>query len=320
MSDLASPARPAAGPGSAQVRIVVHGPPYAGKTTTARALGERLGQPVHTPEEDEDGRTVLFDWMEYVGGRFEGQPICTHLVTVPGHDAARSAHLVASADVVLFVADTTAAGIDASAALLRTVRGQLDEPGATAGLLVQANKRDAPSALPLEEVVRRLDLRPTDEVIETVATDGDGIRQAFVFAVREGLKHLLEPRLSLRSADPSALADELRALDAPAQDEAEPSPFARHEPPRATEPPEATGPPEPPVAVEADAPAEPAAIVEPAARPGSGEPVPTRPRPPVPVAERDVAASPIGAHQLLARRPTLRRWMLGAPRPTDERR
>ena len=46
------------------VRIVYDGPPTAGKTTSLRALAERLGQgQVFTPEES-GGRTVYFDWME----------------------------------------------------------------------------------------------------------------------------------------------------------------------------------------------------------------------------------------------------------------
>lgn len=199
------------------LRIVVHGPPLAGKTTTARALGRALGQPVASPEEDADGRTTLFDWVEYVGGRFDGRPIRTQLVTVPGHDPIRSAHLLAAADVVLFVADATASGITASAALLDAVRAELQDRVPPVGLLVQANKRDHADALPADQLTRRLHLAEGDVIVETVASDGDGVRQAFVYAVRIGLARVAaraEAPGGAHLGDPAALARELRAIPA----------------------------------------------------------------------------------------------------------
>lgn len=212
MSSTPAPAGPPVADSATIVQIVVHGPPYAGKTTTARALGERLGQPVETPEEDADGRTLLFDWLEYVGGRHEGRPIRARFVTVPGHDRARSAQLVRTADVVLFVADTTALGIEASAALLDDVRVQVATCSPPPGLMIQANKRDSPDALPMDEVTARLGVSAGEVVVETVAPDGSGVRQAFVFAVREGLKHLLDDEGAQRAhaGSPDDLVRQLR--------------------------------------------------------------------------------------------------------------
>lgn len=168
------------------VRIVVHGPSGAGKTTTARSLGERLGRPVETPAEDAAGRTTLFDWLEYEGGRYDGRPIRAQVVTVPGHDPDRRARILADADAVLFVADTTSAGIGASREVLDEVRAQLSARTPRPSLVVQANKRDAPEARPMADV--HADLGLDDEVvIETVATDGTGVRQAFVYSVRAAL-------------------------------------------------------------------------------------------------------------------------------------
>lgn len=169
------------------LRIVVHGASGAGKTTTARALGERLGQPVAAAEEV-DGRTLWFDWMEYVGGRHEGQPIHTQFVTVPGHLPDRALRLVETADVVLFVIDSTRDGIDASVAAWEAFRAASAAAGPA--VVFQVNKRDDPTALPVAEVRRRFGIGAEATLIETSALDGDGVRQAFVYTVRAGLNAL----------------------------------------------------------------------------------------------------------------------------------
>ena len=55
--------------GEIVIRLVYDGPPEAGKTTSLRALAGSLTRPTYSPAEDADGRTLWFDWMEYVGGR-----------------------------------------------------------------------------------------------------------------------------------------------------------------------------------------------------------------------------------------------------------
>src|SRR4051795_10807477 len=95
------------------LRIVVDGASTAGKTTTARSLGARLGRPVITPEEV-DGRTLLFDWMDHEGGRSDGRPVRTQVAAVPSHLPRLPARLLVTADVVFFVADTSATGMAAT--------------------------------------------------------------------------------------------------------------------------------------------------------------------------------------------------------------
>lgn len=202
--------------GAVVIRVVVHGPSGAGKTTTAVALGAKLGQDVITPEVDSIGRTVLFDWMEYVGGRWNGRPIRVQYLTVPGHDPRRCRHLLRRADVVIFVADTSPGGLDRSAPMLDELRVDLSTRTPRPGLIVQANRRDHPMAAPMEEVAVRLRLGPDDVVIETVATQGEGVRQAFVYSVRQGLRYLMAcagdvQGLSSREDE----FDELLAIGAP---------------------------------------------------------------------------------------------------------
>lgn len=171
------------------VRIVYDGPPTAGKTTSLKALAERLGQKtVHTPQES-SGRTLFFDWLEYVGGRFEGRQIRCQIVSVPGQRelAPRRALLVDSADAVVFVADTSRAGYLESNEHLEALTQRLSGHRPPVGVVMQANKRDLQGAVPLGELHGR-----NLAVIESVASRGEGIREAFVFAVRLALDRVRE--------------------------------------------------------------------------------------------------------------------------------
>ncbi len=230
------PADPADGPPPIDLRIVVDGASTAGKTTTARSLGERLGRPVVTPEEAA-GRTLLFDWMDHTGGRSDGRPIRTQVVAVPGHLPHLRARLLVTADVVLFVADTTAPGIVATTAALGEVRELLDAmPAPRPGLLVQANKRDHPEALGLDHVRAHLGLSDDDLLIETVATEGEGVRQSFVYAVRLALQHVRAvgtPRVAERQLTPDDLLAQLDTDPRPTVErrDAEADPVPADDPP-----------------------------------------------------------------------------------------
>ncbi|HEY4059009.1 MAG TPA: GTPase domain-containing protein, partial [Kofleriaceae bacterium] len=177
------------------IRVVYDGPPEAGKTTSLRALAASFAQTSVTPEEDSAGRTQWFDWMEYVGGRFEGSLIRCQIVSVPGQRELweRRRALLATADVVVFVADSTTERWDTSIDYLFELReliapednGSYESP---VGVVLQANKRDVPNAVGLDDLRVRLgDARWSVGVVESVASDGAGIREAFVYAVRLAL-------------------------------------------------------------------------------------------------------------------------------------
>jgi signal recognition particle receptor subunit beta len=189
------------------VRIVYDGPPFSGKTTTLRALSGLLARPLETPEEHE-GRTLLFDWLDYTAGRFEGRPIRCQVVSVPGQRslAERRRRLVADADAVVFVADTGRLGIDLTmkyASELAAILAHSDPP--RPGVVIQANKRDVDDALDMPVVVEAFRKAGTDGAfIETTATDGSGVREAFLFSVRLALDRVreLSHRGLLRSGRP----------------------------------------------------------------------------------------------------------------------
>jgi signal recognition particle receptor subunit beta len=195
------------------VRVVYDGPPLSGKTTTLRALAQRLGVGISSPEE-KDGRTLFFDWVEYVGGLFEGRQIRCQIVSVPGQKelANRRRKLLESADAVVMVADTRAGEVEDAYALLRDLLPWCRAQSPPVGVVVQANKRDAPDSVPRAAIHAEFERIAPLAVIDTVATTGEGVREAFVFAVRLALDRVrvLAVSKQLREGRPDAdSADEL---------------------------------------------------------------------------------------------------------------
>lgn len=177
------------------IRVVYDGAPLAGKTTSVCALGQGLGAGVYSPA-DLNGRTLYFDWLDYTGGLFEGHRIRCQIVSAPGQTslAARRRQLLESADVVVFVGDSTLRGFDADRAYLGSLCSVLRQlSGPPIGVVLQANKRDLPDAVPLERMRSMLDgMDMKVGVVESIATEGTGIREAFVFAVRLALDRVRE--------------------------------------------------------------------------------------------------------------------------------
>lgn len=171
------------------IRIVYDGPAFAGKTTSVRSLGHTFGREVFSSE-DPSGRTLHFDWMDYEGGRFESFSLACQVITVPGQPelASRRRALLDTADAVVFVVDSRQEQLADSLQALSSLRAALAErPAPRPGLLVQANWRDATDAVALGALRAELELGEALGVTESVATDGTGIRQTFVLAVRLAL-------------------------------------------------------------------------------------------------------------------------------------
>lgn len=221
------------------VRIVYDGTARSGKTTTLRALGASLSRAMETPAESE-GRTLYFDWLDYTGGRFDGRAIRCQVVTVPGQVSlgARRKKLMKDADAVVFVADSSAAGYPASLAALGRTAGELGERRPPVGLVVQANQRDRADAVAIGTV--RADcsaLSPHLAVTESSATEGLGVRETFVFAVRLALDRVRElqrlgelPETRPEVDDAAGLYATLVEGDpppSPAEPQAKPEPWVR---------------------------------------------------------------------------------------------
>jgi len=232
---------------SVVIRVVYDGAPMAGKTTSVGALGQCLGHDVVSPEELA-GRTLYFDWLEYTGGWFEGHQIRCQIVSVPGQTtlAPRRRRLLESADVVVFVCSSSAAGVATDLEYLRALQSILwARDGLPAGIVVQANKRDLPGAVPVAELqaqFEQLGLRAA--VVESIAASGSGVREAFVLAVRLALDRVRElmsaGKLPTLAPSVDSAADLLRELQRSESRDAvatpESSSAARHSSPSASSP------------------------------------------------------------------------------------
>jgi hypothetical protein len=122
---------------------------------------------------------------------FEGRRIRCQIISVPGQAtlAPRRRRLLESADAIVFVGDSTPVGFAADRAYLSGLQVVLESlSGPPVGIVFQANKRDHADAVPIETVRSMLtDLGLRVGVVESVATESSGIREAFVFAVRLAL-------------------------------------------------------------------------------------------------------------------------------------
>jgi hypothetical protein len=175
------------------LRIAYDGPPFCGKTASVRALAGSLGRESFSAGEAH-GRTLYFDWLDHLGGRFEGYAIRSQVVSVPGQRtlAARRQFLIDSADAVVFVVDTSSGGYQASLTALAALQAQLADRSPPVGIVVQANKRDLPGAVSLSTLRHDLGDPAVLALRESIATQGEGIRETFVFAIRLALDRVRE--------------------------------------------------------------------------------------------------------------------------------
>ncbi len=170
------------------IRLVYDGPAKAGKTTSLRRLAQSLGVEMFSAPEEE-GRTLYFDWLDYVGGLYEGMPIRCQVVSAPGQQVLESRRrlLLKSADAVVFVADSRperTADNQRAYATLQEIAGEEPVP---IGAVIQANKRDLPDALSLDDLRDTFGRGLSLAMTEAVAERGEGVRETFVLEIRLAL-------------------------------------------------------------------------------------------------------------------------------------
>lgn len=170
------------------VRIVYDGPALSGKTTSLRALAQGVSSQVECPAEA-SGRTLFFDWVDYVGGLFDGRQIRCQIVSVPGQKelAHRRKLLIESADALVLVLDTRQMEWEFGLGWVRDTVPFCRGKSPPVGLVLQANKRDAADAVSTDDMQRSLNRIAPVAVVPSTATSGEGIREAFVLAVRLAL-------------------------------------------------------------------------------------------------------------------------------------
>jgi signal recognition particle receptor subunit beta len=178
-------------------KVVYYGPGLGGKTANLRYLSEHsrpeLRGRLISLSTDAD-RTLFFDFLPFDLAPMRGFRTRMNLYTVPGqvfYDAARRA-VLRGADGIVFVADSQEARLDANVESIRNLDAHLKSYGrelADVPYVLQLNKRDLPSALPTDELWRRLNVRG-EPTIEAAAPTGTGVLETLKVAAREVLMDL----------------------------------------------------------------------------------------------------------------------------------
>jgi signal recognition particle receptor subunit beta len=178
-------------------KIVYYGPGLCGKTTNLQWIYSKTnpdlkGKMISLATETE--RTLFFDFLPLALGQIRGFKTRFHLYTVPGqvfYDASRKL-ILKGVDGVVFVADSQIERMEANVESLENLRVNLGEQGYDLERLpyvIQYNKRDLPSAAPLDEIRRLLNPRGLPD-FEACATKGTGVFETLKAVARSVLREL----------------------------------------------------------------------------------------------------------------------------------
>ncbi|WP_026852484.1 GTP-binding protein [Geothrix fermentans] len=178
-------------------KIVYYGPGLCGKTTNIQWIYEQAnpdkkGKLVSLATETD--RTLFFDFLPLDMGMVKGFKVRFHLYTVPGqvfYDASRKL-ILRGCDGIIFVADSQKARMEANIESIANLATNLKENGfdvRSIPYVLQLNKRDMPSAVPVPEMERLLRFRG-EPMIEAVASQGTGVIETLKAAARQILMEL----------------------------------------------------------------------------------------------------------------------------------
>jgi signal recognition particle receptor subunit beta len=178
-------------------KIVYYGPGLCGKTTNLQYIYDSTspqakGKLISLATETD--RTLFFDFMPLELGTVRGFKTRFHLYTVPGqvyYDASRKL-ILKGVDGVVFVADSQEERMDANIESLENLEENLKTQGydlMQVPYVLQLNKRDLPSAVPVEELTAEL-LKKGEPVFEAVASDGTGVFDTLKAVAKQVLTEL----------------------------------------------------------------------------------------------------------------------------------
>ncbi len=164
-------------------KVVYYGPGLCGKTTNLQYIFEKTtpqakGKMISLATETE--RTLFFDFLPLALGEIRGFKTRFHLYTVPGqvfYDASRKL-ILKGVDGVVFVADSQEERFEANLESLENLKENLREQGFDIAKLpwfIHYNKRDLPTAMPLEVLREALNPEGTVPEFEAEASSGKGV-------------------------------------------------------------------------------------------------------------------------------------------------
>jgi len=167
-------------------KLVYYGPSLGGKTTNIQWIYQKTAQDqkskliaLNTNNE----RTLFFDFLPMFLGDINGYKVRFHLYTVPGqvvYDASRKL-ILKGLDGIIFVADSQKERMEENIESFKNLKTNLRQQGydiEKVPLVIQYNKRDLESAVPVQE----LRLAPNEynsPDFEAVASQGEGVMETF---------------------------------------------------------------------------------------------------------------------------------------------
>ena len=178
-------------------KIVYYGAGLGGKTTNLQYIFDKTnekqkGKMISLATETD--RTLFFDFLPLDLGTVRGFKTRFHLYTVPGqvfYDASRKL-ILRGVDGVVFVADSQEERMDANVEAIDNLADNLKEHGydfAKIPYVLQLNKRDMPTALPVEDLKKQL-VRRGEPTFEAVAPVGTGVFETLKEVARQVLGEL----------------------------------------------------------------------------------------------------------------------------------
>lgn len=181
------------------VKIVFYGPGLSGKTTNLQKLHELMDPSqktdlfsVNTMED----RTLFFDLLPVDLGYVYGNSIKLQIYTVPGqvhYDSTRRI-VLSGADGVIFVADSEKGKLHENVQSINNLYHNLQANRLNIKeipLVLQFNKRDLPSALPVDVLNQKLNFRHVP-FFEAVAIKGDGVLETFIEGVNQTVRYIFK--------------------------------------------------------------------------------------------------------------------------------
>jgi signal recognition particle receptor subunit beta len=178
-------------------KVVYYGAGLGGKTTNLQwvfdqTAGKAGGKMISLATETD--RTLFFDFLPLDLGTVRGFKTRFHLYTVPGqvfYDASRKL-ILRGVDGVVFVVDSQGERMDANLEALENLQENLKEHGydfMKIPYVVQLNKQDLPSAMPVDELKKAL-VRKGEPVFEAIAFKGVGVFETLREVGRQVLTEL----------------------------------------------------------------------------------------------------------------------------------
>jgi signal recognition particle receptor subunit beta len=178
-------------------KIVYYGAGLGGKTTNLQYIFDKTnekqkGKMISLATETD--RTLFFDFLPLDLGTVRGFKTRFHLYTVPGqvfYDASRKL-ILRGVDGVVFVADSQEERMDANVEAIDNLADNLKEHGYDFGKIpyvLQLNKRDMPTALPVDDLKKQL-VRRGEPTFEAVAPVGTGVFETLKEVARQVLVEL----------------------------------------------------------------------------------------------------------------------------------